>query len=351
MGGKSAVVLDTNFIFAKAKHMDDLLQELKKNYEVYITQISVDERKEQMCREFEKGYISVKQFCAEFAYITGTPNLIEIDEALDKLRHGMQKKYELAFAGHIIPHNANKELLETVLDRANKKISPFSTDEKASDKGFKDTLIWLSILEYFKTGGESDVIFVSNDGGFRKEIEFLCQEFRQYTGKTITLKDSNFYKDVEPQIQESERKIPEMLPQDINQLREKIQSVIGELCGVNDYDYWGNPEWNRTFTLNERVDSDYMKVVFNHLKQDITNNLFETSVPADKILGLDDRITNHVSIPMESLEKASLLHEEIKTNMKDFLIQFYSAAANIINNNYEPSTETLSIDENDELPF
>lgn len=92
MDGQVAVVLDTNFIFAKAKQMDDLLRRLNKNYEIYITQISVDERKEQMCREFEKGYIKMKHFYSDFAFIIGTPNAIEIDEALDKLRHGMQKK-------------------------------------------------------------------------------------------------------------------------------------------------------------------------------------------------------------------------------------------------------------------
>lgn len=260
-----------------------------------------------------------------------------------------KKKYELAFSEHIIPYNASKELLEIVLDRANRKISPFSVDDKASDKGFKDTLIWLSVLEYFKTNGEDEIIFVSNDGGFRKEMDFLCQEFKEYTGKTITIKDSNFYNDVVvPQSQEPERKNIEIVSYDIDHIRQKLQDIIGDLCGVSAFDYWGNPEWNRTFSLNERVDSDYMEVVFNHLKQDITNNLFETSVPADKILGLDDRITNSISIPMESLEKALSLYEEIKTNLPDFLSQFYSATANIINNNY---IEPPVLDENDELPF
>ena len=346
-----AVILDTNFIYAKAKQMDSLLQKLNEDYEVYITQISVDERKEQMCREFSKNYIDVKRFYSEFSYVIPSPNFISTDDALSKLKKGMQKKYESAFPKHIIPFNSSKELLEMVLDRANRKISPFSADEKASDKGFKDTLIWLSILEYFKLHGEKEVIFVSNDGGFRKETAFLCQEFKEYTGKVITIKDSNFYDAVEPKIQESKQKNLISIPPDINQIRERVQDVISGLCITSEYDYWGVPELRRTFKLSEQVDSTYIQVVFDTLKEDITNNLFAISVPADKILALDDRVDNLTSIPMEALEKALSLYEDIKNNMPDFLNQFYRASADIINGNYvEPVIGFESL-EDDDLPF
>lgn len=353
MGEQIAVVLDTNFIFAKAKQMDSLLQALRERYEVYITQVSVDERKERMCREFEKGYKELQLFHNEFAYVIGLAKDIEINEALDKLRYGMQKKYESAFSDHIIPCYASKELLETVLDRANKKISPFSTDDKASDKGFKDTLIWLSVLEYFRAMGEDEVILVSNDGGFRKDMDSLCKEFNNFTGKNISIKDSSFYKAVaEPQFEKPEQKTADLIPYDINYIRERLQSIISDLCGVDGVDYWGNPEWERTFTLSEQVDGDYMKVVFGNLKQDIIRYLFKTSVPAEDILGLDDRVTSLAPIPMDALEAALSLYEEIKVNMPDYLPQFYDAAASVINNNYLVVTSgTPVLDEDDDLPF
>lgn len=92
-----------------------------------------------------------------------------------------------------------------------------------------------------------------------------------------------------------------------------------------------------------------MEVVFAHLKQDIRDNLFETTIPAEKILGLDDRVKNGVSIPMSALESALSLYEEINRRLPDYLPQFYSAAASIINGNYvEPR---LSDDDEDNLPF
>ena len=159
----------------------------------------------------------------------------------------------------------------------------------ASDKGFKDSLIWLSLLEYFQSSGEDDVIFVTNDNGFRKNADALCKEFREFTGKNIAIKDNSYYKS-QFVIKESE-KIPTYkdspIP-DVNQIREKIDGVINFLCGVYSNDNWGNPDWDRTFTLSQRVDSAYMEFIFTHLHQDIINHLFEKAIPADEILGLDD---------------------------------------------------------------
>jgi len=68
-------------------------------------------------------------------------------------------------------------------------------------------------------------------------------------------------------------------------------------------------------------------------------------------LGLDDRVTNLTPIPIVSLEKALSFYEEIKNNMPDFLPQFYSEAANIINRNYtKPTVKFLDLDDED-LPF
>jgi len=359
MGGEIAVILDTNFIFSNAKKMGDLLQTLENKFKVYVTQISVDERKEQACREFEKGYEDVKRFYSKFAFIVEASGFADIGEALDTLRCKMQNKYESSFPDHLIPLNTSKELLETVLDRANRKISPFLAIENASDKGFKDTLIWLSILEYFKTNGEREVIFVSDDNGFTKGADFLCKEFREVTGKEITIKDKNFYKDIgEPNVYEPEQKNTETVQFDFSYIREKIQTIIGDLCIDEGVDYHGDPTWRKTFVLTKPVDSDYMKVIFEHLKNDIINNLFEASVPANEILDLDGRITDVTFISMNSLERALLLYEEIKTNMPDFLPQFYNAVANIINGNYEyrakaidfSDFEDLDLDEGD-LPF
>lgn len=48
---------------------------------------------------------------------------------------------------------------DILVKRAIKKIKPFKED----DKGFRDTLIWLSFLEYLKFEDDKDVIFINNN--------------------------------------------------------------------------------------------------------------------------------------------------------------------------------------------
>jgi hypothetical protein len=211
-------------------------------------------------------------------------------------------------------------------------------------------LIWISLLDFFRISGEDEVVFVTSDTGFRKNTNELCKEFKESTGKNIIIKNNDYYKSL------SEAKEPDAVPlkkevplPDVNRLRKRINEVICSLCGVATEDYWGSPDWNRTFTLNQKVDGSYMEHVFAHLKQVIKDNLLESEISADKILGLDDRVVNGVLIPMSSLECVLSLYEEILQNSPEYIPQFYSATATIINGNYEEPRRIGA--EDDELLF
>ena len=204
---------------------------------------------------------------------------------------------------HIIPFSKTSEMFSEVLDRAYKKLPPFLNVDNASDKGFKDSLIWLSMLSYFKEGGENTVLFVSSDNGFKSYADALCKEFKEVTGKTIEIKDNSYYKSIMEAVPvEKEQAKQEKLP-DVGLLREQIRNSIEALCGIETEDSWGNPDWERTFTTSEKVDADYMQVIFNGLRNDISNHIFDESVPAYDILALDNRIANgNVNIPVVHLK-------------------------------------------------
>ena len=349
MSKKKAFVFDTNFIIENL-NLKEVVANLSKEFTVYVTQVSIDERISQKYLELKNKYDKLLTLTDDYKGIAN----IRINSPLDKKfgaeKEITQKGYIDLFGKNIIPCTPGEVTFSKILDRVYKKVPPFLSVDGASDKGFKDSLIWISLLDFFQTAGEDDIIFVTNDNGFRKNTEELCKEFKESTGKDITIKDNSYYKTLseakEPEAVLLKKEIP--LP-DVNQLREKINEVISSLCGVDNEDYWGNPGWDRTFTLNQKVEASYMENVFAHLKQDIRDNLFETAIPADKILGLDDRVVNGVSILMSSLEGALSLYEEIRQKLPDYIPQFYSAAATIINRNYvEPQIINA---EDDELPF
>lgn len=56
-----------------------------------------------------------------------------------------------------------------IIDRAIKKKPPFEGLEKISDKGFKDAVLWETILEYKKQYTDKAIVLCSNDGKFHSE--------------------------------------------------------------------------------------------------------------------------------------------------------------------------------------
>ena len=60
MSNKKAFVFDTNFIIQNPK-LDEVVEKLKDNYTVYITQVSIDERIAQQCRELKQEFDDVER--------------------------------------------------------------------------------------------------------------------------------------------------------------------------------------------------------------------------------------------------------------------------------------------------
>lgn len=70
---------------------------------------------------------------------------------------------------------------ESVIERAIEKKAPFEGKDKQSDKGFKDVLIWETILEYKRKNPEESIIWITHDkqckgDSLKKEYSSLFNE-------------------------------------------------------------------------------------------------------------------------------------------------------------------------------
>lgn len=352
MSDKTAFVFDTNFI-VRHKRIDRVLKELEElgDYTPYVTQISIDERKAQQRRDIKKVYEEASDLDTKHPDYFEVKYILDIDEAQLRKNEVVQKLYEKFFPGKIIPFDKSKETFESVIERANDKLPPFKTDKNASDKGFKDCILWLSLLEFFKKNGEDRILFITDDDAFLKEEEFLCKEFNNVTKKQIEIKSNAHFVSLSTKENEEEtdRIDEESTIQNIKALRPKVNSVIYSLCKDLEYDNWGNEHWLSTFETSEIIDSEYTKEIFERLQNVVDKNIFESSINASAVLGIDDRITDkYTSIPMEAIEDALNLYKEIKKKYPNYLEQFFEATAKILNSNYvEPIAEV----EIDDLPF
>lgn len=348
---KTAFIFDTNFILQNGK-LNEVVDNLKADYNVYVTQVSIGERIAQQCRELKLKYEDAERCKNQYSDFAEVTVKVPYDATAEAYRKAVQSKYEACFGNNIIPYSSDSETFERILQRANDRIPPFLSEKGASDKGFKDCLMWISIVQFFKTAKENKVVFLTDDkSAFTKNTEFLVSEFKEYTGKGIEFKPNSYYREL---LKSAETKVPtppkEDKPLDIKALRDKIETVIAAICGVDSYDYWGNETWDRTFFTSQYVDSEYIRAVFEGLKFVIDSHVFEKDIPGVLVFGLDERIqAGETNIPMDNLEAAFNLYESIKTKYPEYITQFYNAVASIVNKNYVKPP--VSFEDAGELPF
>ena len=152
MEEKRAFVFDTNFI-VQYKNLDDVVEKLKDDFTVYVSQVSIDERIAQECRDVKENYETIESWKEKYSRIA-TIKIRRPYEDTERIYHeGMQRGYDTLFGDRIIPFSKDETTFSAVIDRANRKFPPFLSDPKASDRGFKDCLLWLSLLSFFKDNG------------------------------------------------------------------------------------------------------------------------------------------------------------------------------------------------------
>lgn len=357
MSDKKAFVLDTNFII-KEKDLNEVIESLSDNFSVYVTQVSVEERIAQECRRIKTLFDEISVFGDKVANVAKITLLKSCEEEQRVFRVGMQKKYESTFQERLIPFSKDGAMLSAVLARAYEKKAPFLTEDKASDKGFKDALIWESILAYFKDNGENEVLLITDDNGFVKRATDLCSEFLEVTGKSLSILPNSYYRELlKPELAEKQEKQETFLIiPNIEALRERIQTTIADICYVQVEDDWGREASEETFFLSEPVDELFVKTMFFTLKETLHQNYLISSIPASTVLGLDKRVQDTgYSIPTAAIDNAVKLYEDMLEKYPDYIEQFYSVAARMINQNYRWQNETssdLELDDDDgELPF
>ncbi len=98
----------------------------------------------------------------------------QISDYKNGLSNGINKVVELPLA--------TSKRFESIVDRAFKKRPPFEGKDKKSDKGFKDALLWESILEFALDHPYSRIIYYSKDNAFG---EFLNNEFKELNLESV----------------------------------------------------------------------------------------------------------------------------------------------------------------------
>lgn len=152
-----------------------------------IPEIVLYELKTQLLSSYKKNIDSLKNLCNcrfPFGAISVPEQEEKCEEYFDRIfatREFIREiETKIVFLPFPSPRTHN-----SMIHRALNKLPPFEGKEKQSDKGYKDALIWESILEFKMKNPEWNIILSSGDNGFNG---FLENEYKErFNGEEIKI--------------------------------------------------------------------------------------------------------------------------------------------------------------------
>lgn len=316
------IFFDSNFLFySKERFTNDIIKKIKNsNFEIFTSELVILEGKNKNIREITELYKKYKTFMSDekLRKYVDLNEHAEFDEnkVLEKSNLNIDMYVSNFFGNNIIKSVDNAQIGSVLLSRYQLKQPPFINAENSSDKGWKDTLIWVSFMEYCIGKNYDCFYFVSKDNGFINQQEILKEEFANKVGKPIIFINDDSFENLflSLGITKKENKNDKQIPDD---LVGKIIAAIDEFTESEEvYNAFGDTRQINAFSFNKKPSLDEIEKFCNLLKE------FEPSFVFMKTIDLSEIVS-------KSFSSASINTEFNLKTIRKFL-----DAWNIVRNDY-----------------
>lgn len=251
------VIFDTNILYEKAENGCDFCEfkfnrlfqnivdeieerDLIEHITIAIPDVTWNELYQQRMQAFNRKNKELNKLLEAFTFPTIQYEITVIDYEVylnEQIDIFMKKlsNYSMNVINIDLPSETR---FQSIVMRAFSKLPPFEGIDKKSDKGFKDALIWESVLEFKAKYSEAKVILYSRDGLFN---DVLAEEFKDLFKDEIILLNKEV--DVKKQIAEIQKTVNQLRKIEIDEVKyydeirllttfELIKDVIfdAELC-------------------------------------------------------------------------------------------------------------------------
>ena len=317
------VTFDTNFIIENKDRIKTIILDVKEKYEIVISKIVIEEVKGQKVRQTMKSYNSIIEKIKESKKQNGWLNIVDntnIDSIIEEQEKNLDNWLTNAFDEKIIEID-NKDLLEKILNRCKYKKPPFNNEENSSDKGFKDTILFLNLLHFMKNSEYDEIYLFTNDKVIIKFKNELQKEFFDSTRKKLKIisgNENDIYVELEIDKKENkyeskEEKEHEIFPSAIPKTKDIIEQTKQLL---NDIFSELELENNWKFTTWKRVELEDVKKILQDLNQLTNKYIFLDKIDINYIFDVQ---ASKGTINISDLENLSNLYIEMNTEEKDAL--------------------------------
>lgn len=352
---KNVVIVDTNFLVNNTGNIKEIVKELQeKEIEVYVPELVKEEFINIQLRKLEEAYSKLEN-------LKNLQKIIDLKyrkkEVTRKIVEGIYNNiFEENFKNKIIVYN-KEGMLDRVLERNKYKKPPFYNENNSSDKGFEDTIILLTIIDFISSFGDDAIFyFITSDNGFIKYKNEIEKEIFDKCAKNITIvegKDKNkVYKElniVEEKSNQEEKTENIFSKEEINieEIRKRINELMDIFIWTTSFDYYGNLQDERRFEISNYINNEKTEKFLNSIDGIIEDNIFRNEILVETFFETDEWVFSKNSIDVDTMKEISELYKKVKdTKYKEAFINYISQR---INENKVNNMFTVESD--DDLPF
>lgn len=315
------VIFDTNILTENKKMLSDIKLKLNLVADIFIPKIVIEEIKAQKSRNINEDYLKIKAIFDKNSDIFKYEEKFNLDETLKYSESNIEKWFRVYCNNHIIDYTDIK--ITDVLSRLKYKKAPFINESGSSDKGFKDSIIWISILKNKKIQDYKKIVLVTNDKtGFIKRTKELYDEYYQeHTVSLVICSDiEELYNNLgitKPErIENNSEKIQTDSPKidSIDNLKAELNTCIDNLLYTVYEDDWGNEHCDNNFNIYNKMKEEDVECFLNLLGDFLNENIFFNLVDITELLtrcGIDSVGEN---VSLDYLNQLNEIYKNLKNN-------------------------------------
>lgn len=358
------IYVDTNFVIGKQlKPAAEIIKEFRmQGFDVFVTKTVIEEVKAYNKRNLtnkinELKGIAKHKLSTIYFPLDNVISSIDIDKILTESDRRCDNYFNKIFKNSIIDDLASKDLLSTLLERDKKKIPPFV--EGDSDKGWKDTIIWMAIIQHALENQYDQFYFITEDQ-FDKNGPKMIDEFKDRTGKKIVFvphknidamydtlgiekKENKSAKDDSPFLQVE---VSAMTKEEIDNVKEVINDFMTTEV---EYNAFGDTARFNVFEFYEKIDENKIEKLLEKLREEASMYAFFDSINLDEFFertGINAKTI--YPLPIESVTKLVECWSSILSKHPNYKKQFLVR----MKQDFDTFLKTDYIsDHDDELPF
>lgn len=363
---KRAITFDTNILrqLKEPNKIEEVITKYSDFGEVFVTEIVVDELTEYYLSKIENE-ITNNLFLFEIIKI-------EFDnESLKRkteVSSSIKKYISTMFSKRVI--HKNTITIDELYQRSVKKIAPFVKD--SSDKGLKDTMIWLSILNH-DFSRYDEVVFISKDNSFIANSHFLTQEFESAKTSSFKmfegtlqfdeyLKSTSLNHPVETIIKKDKIEISNIDSealiinyQKMSSYRNETHQLLNDIIYVNDSNPYANWSIVKSFYIYTKIEINSLTMFAKQLRQTIEENMLSKDIDPYEVfknyISREDFISKS-NIDSNIIISFFQLISNFSNELSDYSSSFIKTIVDQVNNECLVSkNERNPVIDSDDLPF